>query len=466
MAFTEVNMLAWIRDLYTLSQNFTLRESSQQVAEQILRHLVSGFDADGGYLALPQETDTGGLKVVATQDLPQLRLGTPLNLEGGFIGAQEIAERDINQADPEREMLFRNDDLGIYLPLLMDSRIIGALRVHRREGSQPFCAEDWERGSIMVGLLAVVIDNRRLHFEQQRRIEELSGMNAEIRAINQQLEEAHNQLIQSEKMASIGQLAAGVAHEINNPIGYVYSNLGSLQGYLKDVFDIVDAYVAIGNQASAAGLLNEAKALGERLDIDFLKEDTHVLLAETREGITRVKKIVQDLKDFSHAGAEDDWVFADLHKGLDSTLNIVNNEIKYKAQVVKDYAHLPEISCQPPQLNQVFLNLLVNAAHAIESHGTITITTRCDDEHVRIAIADTGCGIKPEHLTRIFDPFFTTKPIGKGTGLGLSLSYGIVQKHGGRIEVDSDLGKGTTFCVVLPRTRPPVQSQAEEAQHA
>jgi signal transduction histidine kinase len=287
-----------------------------------------------------------------------------------------------------------------------------------------------------------------------RRVEELEKAHAEVQAINKRLEETQQQLLQSEKMASIGQLAAGVAHEINNPIGYVHSNLGSLEGYVGDIFRILEVYAVVEQgHPEQAGMFAEAKALREKLDIDFLKNDVHALLAETREGIGRVKKIVQDLKDFSRTGAEDEWQWADLHKGLDSTLNIVNNEIKYKAKVVKEYGNLPEIECLPSQLNQVFMNLLVNAAHAIEGQGTITVRSGADAASLWVEVSDTGSGIAPDNLKRIFEPFFTTKPVGKGTGLGLSLSYSIVQKHGGRIEVESEPGRGTTFRVILPRER-------------
>lgn len=264
------------------------------------------------------------------------------------------------------------------------------------------------------------------------------------------LEEAQNQLLQSEKMASIGQLAAGVAHEINNPIGYVYSNLSTLQKYLSDIFEVLSAYEALEPALDADDpILMEIRRLKESLDFAFLKEDISALMAESAEGISRVRKIVQDLKDFSHVD-EAEWQWADLHKGLDSTLNIVNNELKYKAEVVRQYGELPSVECLPSQINQVFMNLLVNAAHAIESHGTIIIRTGTVGDEVWVEVTDTGKGIAPEHLNRIFDPFFTTKPVGKGTGLGLSLSYGIIQKHHGRIEVKSESGRGTTFTIRLP----------------
>jgi len=204
-------------------------------------------------------------------------------------------------------------------------------------------------------------------------------------------------------------------------------------------------------EAKAAGKTVEAvRRLMEDCDFAYLKEDIFSLLGESKEGLSRVRKIVQDLKSFSRVG-EQQWQEADLHQGLDSTLNIVWNELKYKCKVVKEYGDLPPVNCLISQNNQGFMNLLVHAGHAIEKQGTITIRTyRQDAEQVCIEISDTGKGIAPEHINRIFEPFFTTKPVGKGTGLGLSLSYSIIQRHQGTITVASEPGKGTCFRVILP----------------
>lgn len=263
-----------------------------------------------------------------------------------------------------------------------------------------------------------------------------------------------SQLQQSEKMASIGQLAAGVAHEINNPIGFVFSNLGTLEKYAQGSFDMLDLYAGAEGMISDADVRTRLKVAREKLDIPFLKEDLHALMVESKDGITRVKKIVQNLKDFSHVDSSDDWRFSMVHDGINSTLSVVNNEIVNKADVVKEYGELPEVECLPSQLNQVFMNLLVNAAQAINERGTITIRTGLRGNEVWVDVVDNGKGIKPEHIEKIFDPFFTTRPIGKGTGLGLSLSYGIVKKHHGRIEVKSVVGKGTIFRVWLPIRQP------------
>ena len=269
-------------------------------------------------------------------------------------------------------------------------------------------------------------------------------------ALIKKLEEAHNQLLQSEKLASIGQLAAGVAHEINNPIGFVSSNLTTLRNYVNSFLEATAVYDGLMVDVSDAGR-QQVAAMRAKLDFDFMKEDAVSLLEESAEGIRRVRQIVQDLKDFSHVD-EAQWQWADLHKGLNSTINIVNNEIKYVADVVKEYGLIPEVQCLASQLNQVFLNMLINASHAIKGErGVITIRTgQVDGQSVFVEIADNGCGMAPEVVSRIFDPFFTTKPVGKGTGLGLSLAYSIMNKHKGRIDVRSQVGEGTTFRMTLP----------------
>ncbi len=281
---------------------------------------------------------------------------------------------------------------------------------------------------------------------------ELLRRNNELTEVNERLVAAQQQLAQSERLASIGQLAAGVAHEINNPIGYVQSNLGTLENYLHDLFEVLAGFESVVDalpQDHPAVLA--ARRLRMDKDVDFLRDDVPALMAESREGVSRVRKIVADLKDFSRIDTSMEWEWADLHQGLESTLNIVNNEIKYRADVVREYGELPEIECLPSQLNQVFMNLLVNAAHAMgEERGTITVRSGSADGEVWVEVSDTGCGIDPDKIPRIFDPFYTTKPIGKGTGLGLSLSYGIVQKHGGHIDVSSRPGEGSTFRITLP----------------
>ncbi len=365
---------------------------------------------------------------------------------------------------------------GHDLPVIMvtgmsdESTVIAALRA----GVHDFVIKSVELIDLLpqaVEHLFVQINTRkklaesevRLHESQQQRIEELSAINAEMQIINHKLEDAQNNLLQAEKMASIGQLAAGVAHEINNPIGYVYSNLSTLEKYVQDVFGMLNSYEQAEGAIADSAVRTRLQAAREKLDLTFLKEDLSALMAESKDGIICVKNIVQNLQDFSHIDANAEWRYANLHAGIDSALNIVNNEIKYKANLIKEYGDLPEVECLASQLNQVFMNLLINAAHAIEEYGTITVRTGHEGEEVWVDIADSGKGIPPDNLKKIFDPFFTTKPIGQGTGLGLSLSYGIIQKHRGRIEVSSEVGKGTAFRVWLPVRQPQDKEQERGA---
>ena len=283
-----------------------------------------------------------------------------------------------------------------------------------------------------------------------RRVQRELELNYErIKQTNTRLEEAQNQLLQSEKMASIGQLAAGVAHEINNPIGFVSSNLGTLRTYVEPLFQLLAQLRAAAPMTLPEGIVQELDRINRAIDLEFVQEDLPQLLNESDEGLSRVKKIVQDLKDFSRVDTAE-WQDADLNAGLDSTLNVVMNEVKYKAEVRKHYGVLPPVHCIAAQLNQVFMNLIVNAAHAIPERGTIALSTWAQQDWVCVEVRDTGCGMSEEVRRRIFEPFFTTKPVGQGTGLGLSLSFSIIQKHGGRIEVESTEGVGTSFQVWIP----------------
>ncbi len=301
----------------------------------------------------------------------------------------------------------------------------------------------------VVGSLTDITDRKRMEEALQKKGEEQQLL------INQ-LQETQAQLLQSEKMASIGQLAAGIAHEINNPIGFINSNMGALKTYVNALCELTESFdQAVQDMPDQEALKDKLTLLKKQADYEFLKDDVVDLVRESLDGLKRVRDIVQSLKDFAHIG-ETDWQLADLHAGIDSTLTIASNEFKYKATIKKEYGQLPLVTCLASQLNQVFMNLLVNASQAITSNGVITIRTGISptEDGVWVEIGDNGSGIPHDILNRIFDPFFTTKPVGKGTGLGLSLSYNIVAKHGGHIEVASEPGQGTRFTVHLP-IKPP-----------
>ena len=362
-------------------------------------------------------------------------------------------------------------------PLLINDEVIGLIVVQSYDESILYRATDKELLNFVGSQVARTLQRRHAaeslqsaHAQLKQRVEErtreLHARNADLEVANAKLKGAQEQAIQSEKLASIGQLAAGVAHEINNPIGYVNSNLSTLQGYTTQLLNAIDAYAVelsrVGDSASVA----QVEEIRRRFDIDFLTQDLRQLLAESREGIERVCKIVHDLKDFSRSDRGSAWVRADINAGLESTLNIVSNQLKYKAQIVKSFAELPLIECLPSELNQVFLNILMNAGQAIADRGIVTVSTGVSGDKVWIAIGDDGEGIPADVLPKIFDPFFTTKPVGSGTGLGLAISYGIVTKHHGTIEITSDPGEGTLMRIELPIKQPTVVPHQERERDA
>jgi PAS domain S-box-containing protein len=266
-----------------------------------------------------------------------------------------------------------------------------------------------------------------------------------------ELEEQQAQLIQAEKMASLGQMAAGVAHEINNPVSYVMSNLGTLDQYVSSLSPLLQLQRELVTHPGAASteLLERMAELWKQEEVDYLLSDMPELIEESLAGTRRIKEIAASLRSFAREDTGEPQL-VDVNTELSSTLKIVWNELKYKCEVKRDFGPLPPVSCHPTQISQVFTNLLVNAAHAIETRGEIRIRTRHEGNEVVVEIADTGKGMTPETLSKLFTPFFTTKPRGQGTGLGLSVSYGIIAKHKGRIDVQSQPGQGSTFTIRLP----------------
>ena len=290
------------------------------------------------------------------------------------------------------------------------------------------------------------ITGQVINLHDQTAIKEIT---ADLEQANRDLKLAHVQQLQSEKMASIGQLAAGVAHEINNPIGFVSSNLGTLEKYIAKLHEFITFQSRELESHADPERREQVKARRNQLKIDMVLEDIGALLAESRDGVDRVGKIVRDLKGFSRVD-EAEHKMANVVECLESAINIAWNEIKYKATLTRDFADLPAILCYPGQLNQVFVNMLVNAAQAIDSQGTIDVKAWQEGNHIYIRMTDSGCGISAENCQRIFDPFFTTKEVGKGTGLGLSITYDIIKKHQGEISVASREGEGTSFTIKLP----------------
>ena len=299
--------------------------------------------------------------------------------------------------------------------------------------------------------------NRRMQDDiraRQQAEDELSRRCVELTELNDKLSRMQLQLLQAEKLASIGQLAAGVAHEINTPIGFVQSNLGTLATYLARLDEAWQACAALVARLAPAAA-SELADVRRRLDLDYIGEDAPLLIRESRAGIERVSRIVRSLKDFSQLDRTRAWSHVDLHQLIENALALIAGDVQSKARVVREFGVVPEVECQPGQLGEVVVSLLTNAAQAIDKvPGPITLRTGADEAGVWLDVIDDGCGMSPDVRARIFDPFFTTRPVGQGAGLGLSLAYGIVHQHAGTIEVDSAVGRGSRFRVRLPVSQP------------
>lgn len=279
---------------------------------------------------------------------------------------------------------------------------------------------------------------------------ELREQNVRLSRLNSQLESAQLHLLQTEKLAAIGQLAAGMAHAINNPIGFILCNLGTLEGYFGELLRMLDAYEGLNPHLPAEQRLATLYRLKQRTDLPYLRQDVAQLIGESRTGIERVRQIVQNLRDFSRVDHSNQWQAANLEQGLDATLDMLASEFPAGTRVVRQYGQIPEVECLPSQLNQVFLNLLLNAGQAIAGDGLIQVRSGREGERVWIEIEDNGGGIAEEHRSRICEPFFSTKPVGQGSGLGLAVVFGILQSHHGELQVHSAIGQGSRFRLCLP----------------
>lgn len=285
-----------------------------------------------------------------------------------------------------------------------------------------------------------------LYTELENKVKERTQ---ELESTNEELKSAQAMMVHSEKMRSLGQLVAGITHEINNPINFIHGNMIHLKSYSAALIDIISLYESCENDLSEEKK-QELKKMKEKIELDFIKEDLPMLIKSCNEGTERTKNIILDLKNFSRL---DEMVIneIDLPKEIDTTLNILHNKIKDKVEIIKEYEEdIPRVEGYGGQLNQVFMNILDNASYAIKERGTIYIRLQKSENDVIIEFEDTGCGMNKEQLGKIFDPFYTTKPVGSGTGLGMSISYKVIQKHNGLITVDSVEGKGTKFRIQLP----------------
>ncbi len=348
--------------------------------------------------------------------LIKIILSSTTTIKNLATDAEGLSKGDLNKEIP----ITRSDELGIL------------------EGS-------FER---MRSSLNGLINNLELKVEE--RTQDLNKKNAALNETLSKLRQAQTQLIQSEKMVSLGQLTAGIAHEINNPINFVLNGIMPLEANISDLFELVGLYIK-NLESPTPDLVEIIKELKDEIEYDELKPEILGLCNSIKIGAKRTSEIVNGLRTFSRTD-ENEKKLTDIHEGLDSTLAILSGKLKGRVQVVKEYASLPHIDCFPGQLNQVFMNIISNANQAIgDVKGTITITTnKANDDSITIGIKDDGPGMSDEVKEKIFEPFFTTKDVGEGTGLGMSITFGIIQKHSGSIEIETTVGVGTEFLITIP----------------
>ena len=397
---------------------------------------------------------------------PRYNVAVPVSLHNQRLGTLHIGLNLTQIVKARRSLLTQGMTIAAF-ELLLSSIILlfvgawltrhltGLTETSLQVASGNFTPSPVYEGEDDIGQLGVAFNTMSRVIAD--RVHELQTLNETLEA--RVVEEVHKNrekdsiLLHQDKLASIGQLAAGVAHEINNPMGFIMSNLRTLKKYADVEQQYMSVLEEVIKDSCPDDRCKDIEELRQRLDLFFILEDIPPLISESLEGAERVKRIVLDLKDFARTD-EDSLKETDLNQCVQSTANIVRNEIKYVADLDLQLGNIPLIVCNPQQVNQVIANLLVNAAHAIDGHGSITVSTSAESDNVILTVSDTGSGIPDEIRTRIFDPFFTTKDVGKGTGLGLSISYDIVKKHGGEITLESEPGKGTTFMVSLPISGP------------
>jgi len=357
-----------------------------------------------------------------------------------IIQVNNVKKNSRNARLPTAEYLERHNIFSVLnIPFYIGRDIYGILACEQQH-------EEIHWSSDEVKFIMSVTDIVRLTYRTYER----RAAEDKLTEAYEELQATHSQLVLSEKMASLGQLTAGIAHEINNPINFVYAGINALDRNIEHSLKLTSLYAEL-NRGDNSELWDEINAMNKLIDYQELTDDIRLLISDIREGATRTAEIVKGLRNFSRLD-EAERKLADLHEGINSTLVLLRSQMGSRIELITNFdENLEPIYCYPGQLNQVFMNLLSNSIQAIEANGIIEITTSDKDDHVKVEMSDTGVGIPEDVADKIFDPFFTTKDVGVGTGLGLSISYGIIEKHSGTIKVESKIGTGTKFIIRIPK---------------
>ncbi|HEY0170368.1 MAG TPA: ATP-binding protein [Pyrinomonadaceae bacterium] len=397
--------------------------------EQMLRSLFS-MQLSGSYLCDTAANYNEAVSLLGRQTYSLVI--TDLIMPG--LGGIELM-REVHARFPDTAVIIVS---GVDRP----QRVLDALRL----GAHDYLIKPFDGDTLELSVERA-LERRALLRDARRYKHDLEHRNSELHETNARLERLQARMVQSEKMASLGQLAAGIAHELNNPSGFIYGNMQMLSECVLGLERLLSFYEGVRLAPEEGAAL---RALKDEVDYENTISDLHSMIVDCREGAERIRDIVQNLRTFSRLD-EAEFKKVDIHDGLESTLRLLSRFFSSgDVTLRREYGRLPPVDCYAGQLNQVWMNLLANAAHAVKCGGVVSVSTESRSDSVTVRVRDTGCGIAPENLSRIFDPFFTTKPVGEGTGLGLSVTYGIIERHGGTIEVESRLGEGTVFTVTIP----------------
>ena len=442
-----------LQTLYEVSNKINTNLNLKDLLNQIMDLAIELLNAEKGLIFL-NKPESGKLEVEIARAMDKRTLKNVLELSRSMVekvatdGESILVEKTPDTSGASKSIVRFKIKSLLCVPLKSKDDLLGVIYLDTTKTKNLFKHDDLLFLEAFANLAGIAIENAKNYQELdnlntnlenlvKERTKDLQQKHEQLKATHEELKSTQLQLIQAEKMASLGKLVAGIAHEVNSPLGTIHSNIDVFSRGLKRI-------------KSQLGNFNKADEKNQILDITEMLDNIQELTQTNKEATQRIQKIVQSLKSFARLD-EGEIIEVDIHDGIDSTLDLIQNSYRDRIEIKKNYGEIPLLRCNAGQLNQVFMNVLVNACEAIKGKGKIQIQTKQDNNNIRIEIIDTGIGINSENLTKVFDPGFTSKTRGIGTGLGLSISYRIIQEHDGTINLKSETGKGTTVTITLPK---------------